>query len=260
MIKPVKRIGQSDKDLNELAQIGRNGSVLQDDQPENYRGKVVMKPWGYEFLVFENEHVAAWFLSVNKDHSTSMHCHTGKRTSLTLLAGRALCVTFKSRSFLQAGDSLNIDATVFHSTKAMSLDGISLLEIETPPGKLDLVRLEDKYGRESSGYESLSQMISENLEEYGHFYFEEDNSNGGKYIQDNRFVVALEVYHSKGHFTDLFSLDQGALYCVCRGGLLDSSGAPALGPGETQRGNYLGTLGGLTIDAPTTLMKITTFE
>jgi mannose-6-phosphate isomerase-like protein (cupin superfamily) len=245
MIKPVKLIRQSDRDKNHLAQISRSRSIDLDGHPENYRTKVVLKPWGHEFLVFENECVAIWFLSINKDHSTSMHCHPGKKTSLTLLAGSALCITFKNRSFLSAGDSLIIDASVFHSTKAMSLDGISLLEVETPPGKLDLVRLEDKYGRESSGYEKFSQMITEGLEEYDHFYFEEDS---------------MQVHESDVEFRTSFSLDPGALYCVCRGRLLDLDGAVVVDLGETQRGNFLGTLDGLTIDRKTTLMKITVFE
>jgi mannose-6-phosphate isomerase-like protein (cupin superfamily) len=259
MIKPVKRISQSDRDKNYLAQISPNRSIDQDGHPENYRTKVVIKPWGHEFLVFENECVAIWFLAINKDHSTSMHCHPGKRTSLTLLAGSALCVTFKNRSFLSAGDSLIIDASVFHSTKALSLDGISLLEVETPPDKLDLVRLEDKYGRESRGYENFSQMITEGLKDYDHFYFDESSCNGENYIFENRFVVSMEVHESAMEFKTSFTLDPSALYCVCRGSLLDNNGEVVVDLGETQRGNFLGTLKSLNIARKTTLMKITVF-
>jgi mannose-6-phosphate isomerase-like protein (cupin superfamily) len=259
MIKPVKRISQSDRDKNHLVQISWNRSIDLDGHPESYRTKVVIKPWGHEFLVFENECVAIWFLSINKDHSTSMHCHPGKKTALTVIVGSALCVTFRSRSFLSAGDSIIIDEAVFHSTKAMSLDGISLLEVETPPAKLDLVRLEDKYGRESAGYENFSQMITEGLEGYNYFYFEEDSCNGENYILDNRFVIAMEVHGSEEEFMISFTLDPSALYCVCRGGLLDKDGEVVVGLGETQRGNFLGTVEGLTIDRKTTLMKITVF-
>ena len=42
---------------------------------------------------------------------------------------------------------------MFHSTEAISENGICVFEIETPVDKHDLVRLEDKYGREGSPYE-----------------------------------------------------------------------------------------------------------
>jgi hypothetical protein len=42
---------------------------------------------------------------------------------------------------------------LFHSTKAISENGAFVFEIETPVEKHDLVRLEDKYGREGKPYE-----------------------------------------------------------------------------------------------------------
>ena len=105
--------------------------MVQNRQPPDYRGKVVVKPWGYEFLMFENEYVAIWFLVIRKDHATSMHCHPLKKTSLTLLTGKALCNTFRHWNFLSTADSLTIEAGVFHSTKAISPGGIALMELET---------------------------------------------------------------------------------------------------------------------------------
>ena len=45
---------------------------------------------------------------------------------------------------------------LFHSTTSISQNGTKLFEIETPNDKLDLVRLEDSYGREGLPYEDSS--------------------------------------------------------------------------------------------------------
>jgi hypothetical protein len=48
---------------------------------------------------------------------------------------------------------------LFHSTKATSKNGAFIFEIETPADKHDLVRLEDKYGREGKPYEDSTFEI-----------------------------------------------------------------------------------------------------
>jgi len=260
MIKPVKRIPLSEKDRTALEAIRRTRAVEQKAQPDHYRSKVVVKPWGNEFLCFENESVAIWFLSIKKDHATSMHCHPGKKTSLTLLSGKALCNTFHHRNFLSAGDSLVVEAGVFHSTKAVSLEGISLIEVETPPAKLDLVRLEDNYGRENRGYEGLSQMMTGDLANYRYFQLKDHDCHGDRYVLDNRFSLCMEGYHDPEAFASSFALDPGALYCACRGELRGPGGETVLGVGETERGAFLKEAGKLAVGGDTVLMKITVFH
>ena len=48
-------------------------------------------------------------------------------------------------------DKIHIFRSRFHSTQALT-DSF-LFEIESPEDKADLVRLDDSYGRENSGYE-----------------------------------------------------------------------------------------------------------
>lgn len=88
-----------------------------------------------------------------------MHCHPNKKTSLAVLEGRALFSTVNESFELSAGDGVIIDSGAFHSTQALSENGMYLLEFETPPMKHDLVRLEDKYGRAQSGYEGIEKMV-----------------------------------------------------------------------------------------------------
>ena len=55
-----------------------------------YEKTVVKKPWGYEYLVYQNDKVALWFLYIGHGHQTSMHCHPNKTTGLILLNGMEL--------------------------------------------------------------------------------------------------------------------------------------------------------------------------
>jgi len=121
----------------------------------NHSSNVVKKPWGYEYLAYENEDVGLWFLNIKKDQSTSMHCHPTKTTGLVILDGIAEVSFLSDKRILQGLDKVMIRRGLFHQTKALS-DSVLLLEIETPKDKCDLVRLSDKYGRESKPYEDDS--------------------------------------------------------------------------------------------------------
>lgn len=175
--KEIDKIRISKKDLtiyNELVQNNKNEFI----QPKDYRNKVVLKPWGYEFLMYENECVAVWFLYIKKGYSTSMHCHPKKKTSLVLLEGKAFSNTFLEKNYLKSNEALILEKGVFHSTKSLSEEGIFLIEVETPPDKTDLVRLRDRYGRQNSGYEGTSEMIDFQIEEkYDYFHFFDDLKN-----------------------------------------------------------------------------------
>ncbi|MBF0588886.1 MAG: hypothetical protein HQL53_07150, partial [Magnetococcales bacterium] len=140
-----------------------------DEDPFDYSGVIVKKPWGYEYLVFENRHVAIWMLHIIRTRKTSMHCHPRKRTGLILLSGRAAFHHLKGDVELTAHDAVNIEAGAFHCTEAASAlpippvseNGIWVLEIESPPLKKDLCRLKDAYGRAGASYEGTSNMVFE---------------------------------------------------------------------------------------------------
>ena len=118
-----------------------------------YEKTVVTKPWGYEYLVYQNDKVALWFLYIGHNQRTSMHCHPNKTTGLILLDGGAELSFLGNTNQLKPISKTMIRKGLFHSTKATSENGACVFEIETPVDKHDLVRLEDKYGREGSPYE-----------------------------------------------------------------------------------------------------------
>mgnify|MGYP003313645155 FL=1 len=118
-----------------------------------YEKTVVSKPWGYEYLAYQNDKVALWFLYIGHNHQTSMHCHPNKTTGLILLDGEAQISFLGDKFDLKPVSKTMIRKGLFHSTKATSESGAYVFEIETPVDKHDLVRLEDKYGREGNPYE-----------------------------------------------------------------------------------------------------------
>ena len=114
---------------------------------------VVHKPWGHEFISFENETISIWFLSLNKGERTSFHCHPNKKTGLIVLSGEGRLSFLSGSKNLSTGSYLSIHAGVFHSTEALS-DDFTMLEVESTKDKNDLVRLQDNYGRQPVGYET----------------------------------------------------------------------------------------------------------
>ena len=120
----------------------------------SHRLVVVKKPWGYEYLMYESTQVALWLLHIRNGQQTSMHCHPTKTTGLVLLRGEAELSFLTDNKILRAPEKQMIRRGLFHSTRAVSACGILMFEIETPNDKSDLVRLSDKYGRASSGYET----------------------------------------------------------------------------------------------------------
>jgi acetolactate synthase I/II/III large subunit len=133
----------------------------------DYSKVIVKKPWGYEYLVFENEFVAIWMLHIVRKRKTSMHSHPQKRTSLIVLAGNATCSHLEGSEKLNPLDGIFIEEGVFHVTEAsnelpidpLCENGIWVMEIESPPDKGDLIRMKDEYGRAGKAYEGTKNMV-----------------------------------------------------------------------------------------------------
>ena len=114
---------------------------------------IVSKPWGYEYIVYQNAHVAMKLLHIRQGERTSLHCHPNKSTGLVVVDGTAEINFIAGSRTLTAPAKQMIRRGLFHQTHALSAGGILMLEIETPVDKDDLVRLKDNYGRKDSGYE-----------------------------------------------------------------------------------------------------------
>ena len=127
---------------------------------ENHNSKIVNKPWGYEYLVYETNDVALWALSIANQHSTSVHCHAKKTTGLIVLDGKCEVSFMSDSRTMNPLDKVMIRKGLFHSTKSLSENGSIIFEIETPKDKFDLIRFKDNYGREGKPYEDHFHQIN----------------------------------------------------------------------------------------------------
>ena len=99
------KIKASDEELISNSQETKlNSEVYTKKDLFDYSRVIVKKPWGYEYLVFENEFVAIWMLHIVRKRKTSMHSHPQKRTSLIVLAGNVGL----EKSIKKAGFKVNV--------------------------------------------------------------------------------------------------------------------------------------------------------
>ena len=126
---------------------------------------VVKKPWGYEYLIYSNSDIAAWVLHFKKNAQTSLHAHKYKKTSLVVLEGKILFKNLNNSINLKELDVVLIEKCAFHQSQNISSEEAIILELETPDFKQDLVRYNDKYGRELKGYEN-KKYYSKELSKY----------------------------------------------------------------------------------------------
>ena len=182
----IRRLQCSDKDKTHLSSLAIDPSSQADDFFD-YSTVLIRKPWGHEYLIFKNDQAAVWNLFLKHDAKTSMHCHPNKKTGLVLLAGEAEVLTLNASHIINAGQGFVIEKGVFHSTKALSPEGIVVMEIETPVNKNDLVRLHDEYGRGGKGYEGKDHHVP--LKEHM-CHFHQERYNCGKKFGNCMLTVA----------------------------------------------------------------------
>ncbi len=187
---------------------------------------IVKKPWGYEYLAYENEYVALWSLYISKDQQTSMHCHPNKTTGLMVVEGQAQ-VSFLNDTFtLNEKHKIMIRKGLFHSTKAVSANGAHVFEIETPVDKHDLVRLNDKYGRTAKPYEGKDKEIPKADD---CLWIEDPPAETeNKYRIGNKEILVKTT--SDSSFID--GLNDDANIVFLRGGLCTDYGIKVAGPGD----------------------------
>ena len=77
----IRKISISNKDRTEVENVKIDKKLLDNDSID-YSKVVVNKPWGYEYLIYQNEYAAVWILFIKEGFKTSMHCHPKKKTSL----------------------------------------------------------------------------------------------------------------------------------------------------------------------------------
>lgn len=116
--------------------------------------EIVRKPWGFEYVYYKSDEVAVLHLRILSGDATSLHCHPSKKTAMLFLRGSGTVRFLNSQVTFRAPFHMIIRPGLFHQIAATNDEDLECLEIESPPDPYDLVRLEDSYGRENSGYEN----------------------------------------------------------------------------------------------------------
>jgi hypothetical protein len=192
----------------------------------DYKDVVVKKPWGYEYLVYENESVGLWFLHIDSNHSTSMHCHPNKNTGLVLLEGDATTSFLNDRTTMSGLKKLMIRRGLFHSTLGSGTNGANIFEIESPRDKKDLVRLNDKYGREGKPYEDSKHEIERDK---AHLWIEDPEKNSSKYYYFCGCEIKAESITEKNK---LLNRSNEELFIFLKGGIISKDLHMIAKPGD----------------------------
>jgi mannose-6-phosphate isomerase len=113
--------------------------------------KRVEKPWGYELWWAVTDRYVGKIIHVNKGHALSLQYHRIKDETIFVQSGRILFEhkdgdTLVARE-LVPGDAVRVSPPTVHRMTA--LEDSDVFEVSTPETD-DVVRLEDRYGRQGT--------------------------------------------------------------------------------------------------------------
>jgi rfaE bifunctional protein nucleotidyltransferase chain/domain len=183
----------------------------------DYKNKVNEKPWGKEYLAYQNKNIGIWILHINKDQETSLHCHFKKDTILIPLYGTFKINLYDRYEILNLFESLYIPRNTFHGLHSYINDGI-IMEIEVYTenieytDKNDLLRIKDIYVRDKNNYES---SVNERLPDEDEIM---DFNKENKYvIKETEIIIQKTQTLDNLKFKyDKLILLQGSLYSDCK--------------------------------------------
>ena len=147
--------------LKELEHTSGSHLITRDNtEQKEFFNKVCVKPWGKEYLAYQNEKIGIWILHIKKDCGTSVHCHFKKDTLLIPLSGSFKIELYEGFKILNELEKMYIPRRAFHGILSYKEESV-LMEIEIYTEEIkytdknDLLRYRDTYNRkEKSDYAS----------------------------------------------------------------------------------------------------------
>ncbi len=112
----------------------------------------VDKPWGYELIWAKTERYVGKLIHVNAGQALSLQYHERKDETIHVLRGVLQFVVGPSADALETltlaeGESYHVTPRLVH--RMVAVTDVDVLEASTPE-LMDVVRLEDRYGREGT--------------------------------------------------------------------------------------------------------------
>ena len=137
--------------------------MLKKTKNKNYENSYVIKPWGSEYVIYQDkEKIGLTLLKIKPNKETSLHCHSEKKTGFIILNSKAKVQIgiYKKNTFDYGPNSrLVFRPGLFHKLKNPSKKkNLYILELETPYKKIDVIRFQDKYGRKAKPYEGINSL------------------------------------------------------------------------------------------------------
>jgi mannose-6-phosphate isomerase len=126
---------------------------LEGLDPWSFEPRKVEKPWGYELIWAETGHYVGKVLFVKAGESLSLQFHRVKDESWLVQDGRAKLELGSAgdavlhEEVITAGRAFRFRPATVHRVTA--LEDTTIIEVSTPHLD-DVVRLEDRYGREGT--------------------------------------------------------------------------------------------------------------
>ncbi len=214
-----------------------------NDIPENYK---VIKPWGSEYTIYKNSTTSTKLLKIDHNKSTSLHCHPQKKTGFILINGKVdINLGFYNTKKLNSISRIMIRPGLFHSTKNLEKKTATVLEIETPIDKDDLVRFKDEYGRENKPYEGKNFMVE--LSEDDPVFKDPELNKLTSYKVDGVSIIINKT----DDINILRNSKKDSIFAILEGGLVSKNNKYVLSPGDI--------VGMNTIEKLTEVFKINKF-
>ncbi len=111
----------------------------------------VEKPWGYELIWAHTGKYVGKVLHVNQGHQLSLQYHNVKDETIHVQSGTMKLVVDEGQGYIEKemkpGESYHIKPLTKH--RMVAVTDCDILEVSTPELD-DVVRLEDKYGRQGT--------------------------------------------------------------------------------------------------------------
>ncbi len=121
-------------------------------------GLRLRKPWGTEVLIARVPSLELWELHMEPGSTTSLHLHNNKHTGLICLSGGGRLVLDSRTVALGPTDCHFIAAATPH--RIVAAETVVVWELESPPNKEDIKRLEDRHGRVGKPFLFGSSVLS----------------------------------------------------------------------------------------------------
>ena len=120
------------------------------ERDEVHSNRKVYRPWGWYDSIEVGEYFQVKRLHVNPDAKLSLQMHKKRAEHWVVVNGIATVTIGDEVSILKEGESTYIGIGVVHSLQNRTNKILEIIEVQTGVylGEDDIVRFDDKYGRE----------------------------------------------------------------------------------------------------------------